>query len=35
MHPDETRQRLEAVPATRFCVDDQAVAEGHVSRRTG
>jgi RNA polymerase-binding transcription factor DksA len=27
--------RLEAVPATRFCVDDQAVAEGHVSRRTG
>ena len=27
--------RLEAMPATRFCVDDQAVAEGHVPRPTG
>jgi RNA polymerase-binding transcription factor DksA len=24
--------RLEAMPATRFCVDDQAVAEGHARR---
>ena len=28
-------ERLEAMPATRFCVDDQAVAEGHVPRPTG
>jgi RNA polymerase-binding transcription factor DksA len=27
--------RLEAMPATRFCVDDQAVAEGHFPRSTG
>jgi RNA polymerase-binding transcription factor DksA len=27
--------RLEAMPATRFCVDDQAVAEGHSPRPTG
>jgi RNA polymerase-binding transcription factor DksA len=27
--------RLEAMPATRFCVDDQAVAEGHAPRPTG
>ncbi len=27
--------RLEAMPATRFCVDDQAVAEGHAPRITG
>ena len=27
--------RLEAMPATRFCVDDQAVAEGQVPRPAG
>ena len=27
--------RLEAMPATRFCVDDQAVAEGQAPRPTG
>jgi RNA polymerase-binding transcription factor DksA len=27
--------RLEAMPAARFCVDDQAVAEGHAPRPTG
>ena len=27
--------RLEAMPATRFCVDDQMVAEGQAPRPTG
>jgi RNA polymerase-binding transcription factor DksA len=27
--------RLEALPAARFCVDDQAAAEGHVPRPAG